>query len=228
MAHSEADHSTLSTDRVASKRRNTTAIFVRLPTFWKAMIVTSFVINIVLITLLLFIAGFVWQWRAQLLSNTVLLQGFAHNNVVELRDVIDQLQAAHIKTNIPLDQPLDLNLIVPIDQTTLVTTTQDVPINVPASIDMGAFGHLNPNVSLNLPVGTPLLIRLKLDVPLHTQIPVKLKVPVDIAMADTELAPQFRRLGYLVDRLLAPVAPYLNLKVQQPSAVKPETPTPTK
>ena len=228
MAQSEIDSSALGTAPVASKRRKTAAIFVRLPTFWKAMILTSFLINIVLITLLLLIAGFVWQWRGQLQVDQTLAKGFARGNIVELRDVIQQLQSAHIKTNIPLDQPLDLNLVVPIDQTTLVTTTAAVPINVPASIDMGAFGHLYPNVSLNLPEGTPLLIRLKLDVPLHTQIPVRLKVPVDIAMADTELAPQFRRLGYLVDRLLAPVAPYLDLKVQQPGAVKPEKPTPKK
>src|SRR5438045_18724 len=119
------------------------------------MILSSFVINMVLITLLLLIGGFLWQWRGQL--DTVLIKGFARSNVVELRDVIQQLQAAHIKTNIALDQPLDLNLVVPIDQTTLVTTTADVPINVPASIDMGPFGQLYPNVNLNLPQSTPLL-----------------------------------------------------------------------
>lgn len=190
--------------------------FVRLPTFWKAMIITSFVINMLLVFVLVLIAGFFLRWRAQIGETTLGARDFARANVVELRDVVQQLQNAHIKTTIPLNQPLPVHLDVPIDQTTLVTTTADVPISVPAFIDMGPFGQLHPNVNLALPAGTRLLIALKLNVPLDTTIPVKLDVPVDIAMKDTELAPQFRRLGGVVDRLVAPAGPLLGIDIPQP------------
>jgi hypothetical protein len=101
----------------------------------------------------------------------------------------------------------------------MVTTTQDVPLSVPAFIDMGPYGQLYPNVNLNLPAGTPLMIRLKLDVPLQTTIPVKLDVPVNIPLKDTELGPQFERLGKIVDRLVTPAAPLLGIDK------KPEAPT---
>lgn len=189
---------------------------VRLPTFWKAMIVTSFVINMILVFVLILLAAFFLRWRAQIGETTLGVKGFARANVVELRDVVQQLQDAHIRTTIPLDQPLPVHLNVPIDQTTLVTTTAPVPLSVPAFIDMGPFGQLRPNVNLSLPAGTQLTIALKLNVPLDTTIPVKLDVPVDIAMKDTELAPQFRRLGNVVDRLVYPAAPLLDLNIPQP------------
>ena len=198
--------------------------FVRLPTFWKAMIITSFVINMILVFVLILLLGFVLRWRAQIGETTLGVKGFARANVMELRDVVQQLQNAHIKTTIPLDQPLPVHLTVPIDQTTLVTTTADVPISVPAFIDMGPFGQLRPNVNLSLPAGTELRIALKLDVPLDTTIPVKLNVPVDIAMKDTELAPQFRRLGGVVDRLVAPAAPLLDMDIPQPDPPRVQEP----
>lgn len=192
---------------------------VPLPPFWKAMIITSFAINLILILVLL--GAGIFLLRGRVPGTTMGVQEFARGNITELQDVVVQLQEAHIRTTIPLDQPLPVNLIVPINQSTLVTTTADVPLSVPAAIDMGPFGQLYPNVNLNLPAGTPLLIQLKLDVPLQTTIPVKLNVPVDIAMKDTELAPQFRRLGEIVDNLVGPAAPLLGIP---PSDQEPQQP----
>ena len=219
MARQEARRSLLNfrrSDDAAGTQEPQPRRFVRLPTFWKAMIITSFVINMILVFILVLLAAFFLRWRAQIGETTLGVKGFARANVMELRDVVQQLQNAHIKTTIPLDQPLPIHLNVPIDQTTLVTTTQPVPISVPAFIDLGPFGSLTPNVNLSLPAGTQLKIALKLNVPLDATIPVKLNVPVDIAMKDTELAPQFRRLGGVVDRLVAPAAPLLDLDIPQP------------
>lgn len=180
---------------------------VQLPGLWKAMIITSFAINLVLIFIILFLVGLVIQHRnavASLTNNVVA-------NVAELQDVVVQLQEADIIATIPLDQQLPINLIVPIDTTTTVVTTAPVPISAPADIDLGPFGRLNPNVNLALPPGTSLNIELKLDVPLNTSIPVQLDVPVHIPLKETELAPQFKRLGDLLDRLLSPIAPYIGL-----------------
>ena len=223
MAQQEAQSSFMqvsSTADTAGAQEPRPRRYVRLPSFWKAMIITSFVFNMIFVFILVLLAAFYLRWQTQISDTTVGLKGFAVGNIQELRDVVQQLQAAHIKTTIPLDQPLPVHLPVPIDQTTLVTTTAPVQISVPADIDMGPFGQLHPNVNLALPEGTQLLIKLKLTVPLDTVIPVKLNVPVDIAMKDTELAPQFKRLGNVVDRLVYPVAPLLGID----GVEKPEPP----
>jgi hypothetical protein len=225
MARPEARRSSFSLHNLTTNSNEPQALLVNLPTLWKAMIITSFLINIVLIAVVLFLVGFFFQWRTEL--DQTVVKGLARENIVELRDVVQQLQTAHIKTMIPIDEPLPIELNVPINQATLVTTTQEVPISVPASIDMGPFGQLYPNVNLSLPAGTPLLIQLKLDVPLTATIPVKLNVPVDIPLAETELAPQFSRLGAVVDNLVGPIAPLLDIDMDQPEAVKPEDPPAT-
>jgi hypothetical protein len=201
-------------NRIATREPQT--LSVQLPALWKAMIITSFAFNLILIFVVLYLGGFLLQNRAYVGTATQNIAG----NVSELRDVVAQLQAAHIKTTIQLDQPLPVHLTVPIDTTTLVTTTAPVPISVPADIDMGPFGQLHPNVNLSLPAGTQLNIALKLNVPLDTTIPVKLKVPVDIPMAKTALAPQFRRLGAVLDRLLSSAAPLLNLDIPNPDPIR--------
>ncbi|HEU5104176.1 MAG TPA: hypothetical protein VFU22_34400 [Roseiflexaceae bacterium] len=212
--------------RDANTPRDSRPLFVQLPGLWKAMIITSFVINIILIAVLIGAGYFFWSWRSQIASTTVGVQGFAHDNVAELRDVVQQLQAAHIKTTIPLNQPLPLKglgVVVPVSQEPTVTLVQDVPLNLSgADIDLGAGNRLRAqNISLVLPAGTPLTIKLDMQIPLDdVTIPIKLDVPVDIAMADTELAPQFRRLGNVVDRLVYPAKDLLGM----PDVDKPEPP----
>jgi hypothetical protein len=189
---------------------------VQLPSLWKAMIITSFVINLILIAIILYLAGFMLQNRGSLGGT---MQGIS-GNVRELQDVVVQLQEAHIQTKIAIDQPLPVHLIVPIDTTTTVTTTAPVPLSVPADIDMGPFGQLHPNVNLDLPTGTSLNIALKLNVPLDTTIPVQLTVPVDIPMKDTALAPQFRRLGAVLNRLLSSVGPLIGVPIPESPPVQ--------
>jgi hypothetical protein len=209
-----------------TRTRDSRPLFVQLPTLWKAMIITSFVINLVLFAVLIGAGYFYWQWRSTLVSTTAGVQGFAHDNVAELRDVVDQLEAAHIVTTIPLDQNLSLEgkgVTVPVDQVTQVTLTNDVPLNLAgADIDLGAGNRLRAqNISLVLPAGTPLTIALKMNIPLDAvTIPIKLDVPVDIELAKTELGPQFQRLGNVVDRLVYPARELLEM----PDVEKPPPP----
>lgn len=197
-------------------------IAVELPGLWKAMILTSFAINLVLVFVVLFLLLFLFWWRGEIGATTQGVQGFAHDNVAELRDVVDQLEAAHIRTTIPLDKPLPLRgagVSVPVDQVTEVTLVQDVDLTVNgAEIDLGAGNRLRAAaINLSLPAGTRLPIALKMNIPLDdVTIPVKLDVPVDIALAETELGPQFRRLGNVVDRLAYPAAPLLGLDIPPP------------
>jgi hypothetical protein len=205
----------------------------RFSAFWKALVITSFVINAILLTIVLLLAGFVWQWREQLLDTTSATQGFARNNVAELRSVVDGLEAATIRTTIPLDEPLSLagkGVVVPVDQITTVTLEAPVPITLQnADIDLGNGNRLRANaINLTLPQGTPLTIALKMNIPLDAvTIPVVLDVPVEIPLANTELGPQFRRLGELVDRLAGPAAPLLGLDIPPAPPAPAVTPVPT-
>ena len=207
--------------------------FARLSPFWKALIITSFVINLVLLTVILLLAGFVYQWREQLIGTTMLTQGFARNNVAELRNVVDGLEGATIRTQIPLDSvtiPLDLN--VPVDQVTTVTLMEPVPLTLEnASIDLGNGNRLRANsINLNLPPGTPLTIALRMNIPINQPLPLKDKgvtVPVEIPLSSTELGPQFVRLGQIVDRLAGPAAPLLGMDIPPAPPAPQATPVPT-
>jgi hypothetical protein len=227
MANTEARRPLISFfRRDVNAPRDVQPLFVQLPGLWKAMIITSFVANMILMAVLIGVGYFYWSWKAEIAGTTVGVQGFARDNVAELRDVVQQLQAAHIKTTIPLNQPLPLKglgVVVPLHQEPTVTLVEAVPLNLAgADIDLGAGNRLRAqNISLVLPAGTPLKIKLDMLIPLDdVTIPIKLDVPVDIAMAETELAPQFRRLGNVVDRLVYPAKDLLGL----PDVTKPDPP----
>jgi hypothetical protein len=227
MASTEARRSSISFfRRDTNAPRDPQPLFVQLPRLWKAMIITSFVVNLILMAVLIGAGYFYWSWKAEIASTTVGVQGFAHDNVAELRDVVQQLQAAHIRTTIPLNQPLPLKglgVVVPLHQEPTVTLVDPVQLNLDgADINLGAGNQLHAqNISLVLPAGTPLKIKLDMLIPLDdVTIPIKLDVPVDIAMNETELAPQFRRLGNVVDRLVYPAKDLLGM----PDVDKPAPP----
>lgn len=224
---SEARRSSISPfARSADGPRDVRPLFVQLPTLWKAMIITSFAFNLILIGVVVGALFFVWRWQPQLLSTVTGVQGFAKGEVAELRDVVQQLQAAHIKTSIPLNQNLPLKgsgVLVTVNQEPTVTLVEPVPLSLAgADIDLGNGNRLRANnISLVLPQGTPLKIKLNMQIPLDdVTIPIKLDVPVDIAMADTELAPQFKRLGNVVDRLVFPARDLIGM----PDVDKPPPP----
>jgi hypothetical protein len=223
MANTEARPSMSFFRRDANTPRDSQPLFVQLPTLWKAMILTSFAINLILIAVLIGAGYFYWRWRSDIASTTVGVQGFAHDNIAELRDVVQQLQAAHIKTTIPLNQPLPLKglgVVVPLHQEPVVTLVDPVDLNLDgADIDLGSGNRLHAqNIHIVLPPETRLKIKLDMQIPLDdVTIPIKLDVPVDIAMANTELAPQFRRLGNVVDRLVYPAKSLLHMDdIQKP------------
>jgi hypothetical protein len=87
MASTEAHSSSTSYLPSDSKApRDSRPLFVQLPRLWKAMIITSFVVNMILLAVLIGAGYFYWQWKAQIADTTVGVQGFAHDNVAELRD----------------------------------------------------------------------------------------------------------------------------------------------
>ncbi len=222
-------------DTTREQRTDTgTKRYARLLPFWRLVLLTSFFVNLALFAALIGLGGFVLQNFNRIAATTANTQNFARNNVAELRDVVGGLQDATIRSTISISQPLNLmarGVVVPVDQQTVVTLVEPVPLELAnADIDLGGGNRLRAqNISLQLPVGTKLNIALKMDIPLDpVTIPVVLEVPVVIPLKDTELGPQFDRLGLLVDRLVSLADPVLGLGVEAPPPAPTAAPTPTR
>lgn len=201
--------------------------YARLAPLYKGLIWTSFLINAVLLIVVGVLAGVVITQYRQINALAQTIPVFAGDNIAELQDVVTQLEGATIRATIPLSQSLSLagkGIVVPVDQTTEVILTEPVPLQLAgADIDLGGGNSLRAqNIGLTLPEGTPLRIALKMNIPLDSvTIPVVLDVPVTIPLKDTELGPQFRRLGAVVQRLVTPVEDLLVFPDTPPDSSKP-------
>lgn len=201
--------------------------YARIAPLYKALIWTSFLINAVLIIIVSVLAGMLIKHRNQVAGLAANAQVFAANNLAELQDVVGDLQGATIVYTVPLDTRLPIELDVPINAATITTPrnvvrlTEPVPLTAPAAITFpGGGGNLNATVNIVLPAGLELPVDLNMDVKLITSIPVQLDVPVNIPLAETELGPQFQRLGAIVDRLVDPIAPLLPMPETPPDSSK--------
>lgn len=184
--------------------------YARIAPLYKAMIWTSFALNLLLFIVVGVLAGILITQGRQVDRTVTTVRSFAGSNVAELQDVVAKLQSSTIVYTVPLDTRLPIEIDVPINQSTIVTLTEPVALNVPASILFpGGGGNLNATVNIQLPAGLRLPIVLNMSVPLSTSVPVVLDVPVNIPLAETELGPQFERLGAIVDRLVTPAEPLL-------------------
>jgi hypothetical protein len=203
--HENLDTTQAETTAPARKKR-----YARIAPLYKAMIWTSFILNMILFIVAGVLIGLLITQGRQFDRAAGGIQAFAGNNVAELEDVIDKLQNATIVYTAPLETRLPITIDVPIKQSTVVTLTDTVNLSVPAGILFpGGGGNLNATVNIQLPIGLQLPIDLDTTVPLNTSVPVVLDVPVNIPLAETELGPQFERLGAIVDRLVAPAEPFL-------------------
>jgi hypothetical protein len=197
--------------------------YARLAPLYKALIWTSFLINAVLIVVVAVLAWTLINSRNQILSLTDTARSFAGTNVTELQDVVAKLQGSTIKYTVELrGAQLPIRLQVPVQQETNVILREPVPLSVPAAILFpGGGGNLNANVNLELPAGLQLPIKLDFILPLEQSIPVDLDVPVNIPLRETELGPQFQRLGAIVDRLVTPAEPLLVRPARVPNSSRP-------
>jgi hypothetical protein len=228
----EQQEQTVTTTTKKTKQR-----YAPIAPLYRALIWTSFLINAILLIIVGVLAGIVLTQRNQITGLVGTTQGFAGTNIAELEDVVDKLQEATIVYTVPLDTRLPIEIDVPINQSTVVTLTEPIPLDVPASIIFPGVGNLAAsNVRITLPANLRLPIALNFSVPLRTSVPVVLDVPVKIPLAETELGPQFQRLGAIVDRLVSPFDPLLlrpdsppdssrNLPTSTPQMPPPTEPT---
>ncbi len=162
----------------------------RLKRFWNAFkdvaILFSFAVNFVLVVLLLGISvpalrtvfalkvGMVEPLLNDLDTAFVGLGEATIDTTVEIDESIP------IQFDLLLDQSLPIDFPLLIDQNTVVVMTAPVPLSMPARFNLpGGGGVINGTVSLSLPTGMVMPIRLSMVVPVSQTIPVHMVVPVN-------------------------------------------------
>ncbi|RLD05717.1 MAG: hypothetical protein DRI32_03800 [Chloroflexi bacterium] len=176
---------------------------------WTITAVISMTVNVIVIAILaLFIQFYAKNQESLKLE---IPEGLGLNTPVDLLqglyDNFQLMDAAHIKTNIVVEDTIPVQFSLPLQQPTTVKLSEDVTI-------YGAYVVINtPTININapatvtLPAGTDLPIFLDLVVPVDTTIPIKLNVPVDITLAETDLHKPFVGLQDVVQPLYCLVAP---------------------
>jgi len=159
----------------------------RLNRAWQAFaniaIVFSFAVNLTLILTLVLAIGPLMQLKNGLLEPLLLNldRAFLGLGETTIETTVQVDQPIGIRFDLPLDQPLELDFDLAIQQETVVVLTEAVPLNnMPARFTLpGGGGAINGTVSLSLPAGMRLPIRLDMVVPVENTIPVRMDIPVD-------------------------------------------------
>ncbi len=154
--------------------------FQLLPAFWTIASITSLGVNIVLLAVLLgALHGLDVSGLGQM--GTGLVGGLYSN--------FEKMDAAHIKTTIPVQSNIPLSMSIPVQTTTNISLASAVEIpNAHVKISTGTF-NIDSDADVTLPAGTNLNVVLNFSVPVQTTVPITLSVPVDIALNQTDLHP---------------------------------------
>jgi hypothetical protein len=170
----------------------------RIKNFWAAFkdiaIVFSFIVNFVLVLVLVFVLFLLIP-----IKDTVVMPLLGN-----LDGAFANLGEAHIQDTIVINQQVPVRFTLPLETDTVVVLTRPVPLRVPATFSLGQFGQIQGTVSLQLPAGMELPVRLDLDVPVEQQITVAFDQPIDIHLGD-------KGLGPVVNQLRGVVQPYIKL-----------------
>ncbi len=167
------------------------------PAFFNVAGILSFIVNIILIVVLVILARELFAIKA--LVGDHLLGG--------LYDNFKLMDAAHIRTNITVEDNIPIAFDLPISQQITVTLTENTVIR------NAVVGVLSVPTTVTLPAGTRLPIQLDLTVPVQTTVPIKLNVPVDIPLQQTELHQPFIGLQDVV----RPLNDLLQPKIKTPA-----------
>jgi len=120
----------------------------------------------------------------------------------------ERMDQAHIKTHIPVQTSIPLDLVIPVQTTTGITLAQDVAITgAHVKINTPLF-NIDAPADVTLPAGTALNVVLNFNVPVKTVVPVTLDVPVDIPLQDTELHPAIAGLKDTIKPLYCLINPF--------------------
>ncbi len=154
--------------------------FQFLPAFWTIASVISLTVNIILLVVLV-VALRELQQVNLLPLGTNLVSGLYSN--------FEKMDAANIKTQIPVQATIPLNMSIPVQTTTNISLADPVEIpNAHVKISTGTL-TIDSDADVTLPAKTNLNVILNFNVPVQTSVPVSLNVPVNIPLSSTELHP---------------------------------------
>lgn len=160
--------------------------------FKNFMIVFSFIVNVVLVLLVLALVLFIFDIKNNVVTPLV---GGLHSSFVGLDE-------ATIDWTIPVRDTIPVSFDLPLNQATVVTLTEPVPLAVAATITLPGVGQLNnAQVFLNLPAGLQLPVQLDLTVPVDQQLDIALDVRAVIPLSETQLHDPLSNLRLIFEPL---------------------------
>ncbi|MBI3737823.1 MAG: hypothetical protein HY258_02125 [Chloroflexi bacterium] len=169
-----------------------------LPAFWTVASIMSVVINVILLVILVTVLRGLGSVNATGVGSGLL--GGLYTN-------FERMDQAHIRTVIPVQADVPLNMNIPVQTVTGITLAQDVVIhNARVKITTPTFNIDSP-ADVTLPAGTSLNVAMNFSVPVQAQVPITLNVPVDIAIQNTELHPAITGLQATIKPLYCIMAP---------------------
>ncbi len=158
--------------------------------FKTVALLISFIVNMVLIVVLLIVLMQLFQIKNGILEP--LIDGL-HSNFVGMDE-------ATIYRTIDVNNQIPVVFDLPLNQSTNVVLTQDVPIAASATFTLpGGGGVINGRVDIVLPKDLVLPVQLNMIVPVNTNIPINLPVDVAIPLKETELHTPFVNLRNLLE-----------------------------
>jgi hypothetical protein len=158
--------------------------------FKTVALLISFIVNMVLIVVLLIVMMQIFQIKNGILEP--LIDGL-HSNFVGMDE-------ATIYRTIEVEDEIPVVFDLPLNQSTNVVLTQDVPIAASATFTLpGGGGVINGRVDIVLPSGLVLPVQLDMTVPVNTSIPIDLPVDVAIPLQETQLHTPFTNLRNLLE-----------------------------
>jgi len=178
----------------------------RLETIWLAFekfaIFFSFVITFFLVMVLLLMGIGLWRVAPSLPG---LRDGTLCPLIARIDGLVYDFDSAVINKTIYISQTIPVEFNLPLNQSTQVELTQNVPLNRSATFVLpSGGGRINGTVSLALPAGMDLPIQLNLTVPVRQNLPIAMEVPVSIPLKETDL-------GAVTGELVDILTPYTKL-----------------
>jgi hypothetical protein len=161
-----------------------------LPAYWTIASTLSLVVNVVLLVIVILLGRQLFTITG--LLNEQLVGGLANNFVL-----MDQ---AVIATNVVVDTRIPVQFTLPVSKKTTVVLTEDILVEG-ARVDLSTGGLTirNAPTDILLPEGTPLNVKLEMEIPVDASIPVVLNVPVRIPLNETDLHTPFVGLRQVLD-----------------------------
>ena len=161
--------------------------------YWNVTSTLSLIINVVLIAALILLSRELFALKRLTVGNV--LDGLYVN--------FGKMDEAHIRTNILVQDKINVSFPLQISQNTNVTLTQDTLVtNARVTLTTGGLNIMSAPTNIMLPAGTVLPVQLNMVVDVNQDVPVNLNVDVDIPLADTELHEPFSNLKSIVEPLV--------------------------